>query len=160
MYLGKMMELSPGQGALLTSRSIPTPRRCWPRSRSPTQRRTAPASGWSSAASRPIPINPPPGCRFHTRCPRATEICSQVEPPLAEYAGGHLAACHHPLNVSETEIAGATYSSLSPLSAGRLMPSGEEAPAGGGESGDTNAAEADSRVAVAESKHAGPEQTG
>ena len=45
----------------------------------------------------PSPANPPAACRFHTRCPHATEICSQEEPPLVDYGGGHLAACHHPL---------------------------------------------------------------
>jgi oligopeptide/dipeptide ABC transporter ATP-binding protein len=73
----------------------------------------------------PNPINPPSGCRFHTRCPHATDICSRVEPPLAEYAGGHVAACHHPQNVSEAEIRSTKRSSLSPLTAGDDMPGGE-----------------------------------
>jgi len=47
----------------------------------------------------PSPIVPPSGCRFHPRCRYATKICAQQEPPLAEYGGGHLAACHHPLNI-------------------------------------------------------------
>ena len=47
----------------------------------------------------PSPIDPPSGCRFHPRCRYATEICSRVEPPLVDYGNGHLAACHHPLNV-------------------------------------------------------------
>ena len=42
----------------------------------------------------PSPINPPSGCRFHTRCPYATEICSQVMPVFKEYEPGHFAACH------------------------------------------------------------------
>jgi peptide/nickel transport system ATP-binding protein len=42
----------------------------------------------------PSPINPPPGCRFHTRCPYAKDICSENEPPLAEINPGHQAACH------------------------------------------------------------------
>ena len=42
----------------------------------------------------PSPINPPSGCRFHTRCPYATEICRQEMPCLKEYAPGHFAACH------------------------------------------------------------------
>jgi len=46
----------------------------------------------------PSPANPPSGCRFHTRCRYATEICSAVEPPLVDHGGGHLAACHHPLD--------------------------------------------------------------
>ena len=70
----------------------------------------------------PNPIDPPSGCRFHPRCPHATEICQRVEPPLAEYANGHLAACHHPLNVSAEEIQAATKSPASPLSAGEELP--------------------------------------
>ena len=93
-------------------------------------------NGWSSAASRPIPINPPPGCRFHTRCPHATEICRQVEPPLAEYSGGHLAACHHPLNVEASEVSDAKRSALSPLTAGEQMPGDEEAAAQAGAAGE------------------------
>jgi len=46
----------------------------------------------------PSPVAPPTGCRFHTRCRYATEICSTVEPPLVDHGGGHLAACHHPLD--------------------------------------------------------------
>ena len=45
------------------------------RSRSPTRARTARGSGTTITGEPPNPINPPPGCRFHTRCPRATEIC-------------------------------------------------------------------------------------
>ena len=50
----------------------------------------------------PSPINPPSGCRFHPRCRYATEICATEEPPLIPHGGGHLAACHHPLNVAGT----------------------------------------------------------
>jgi peptide/nickel transport system ATP-binding protein len=70
-----------------------------------------------------------PGCRFHTRCPRATEVCAAREPPLAEYPGGHLAACHHPMNVDPMQVSFASRSPLSALSAGRLMPDGRQAPA-------------------------------
>ena len=42
----------------------------------------------------PSPANPPSGCRFHTRCPYATEKCSQVTPEYKEYGNGHFAACH------------------------------------------------------------------
>jgi peptide/nickel transport system ATP-binding protein/oligopeptide transport system ATP-binding protein len=55
----------------------------------------------------------------------------EVHPPLAEYPGGHLAACHHPRNVSAAEISAATRSPLSPLSSGQLMPGGEQAPTSG-----------------------------
>ena len=42
----------------------------------------------------PSPTNPPTGCRFHTRCPHATEKCRQVAPEYKEYESGHFAACH------------------------------------------------------------------
>jgi len=42
----------------------------------------------------PSPANPPRGCRFHTRCPYAKEICKHVTPEYREYGEGHFAACH------------------------------------------------------------------
>ena len=42
----------------------------------------------------PSPVNPPSGCRFHTRCPYAKEICSQEPPSMREAAPGHNVACH------------------------------------------------------------------
>jgi peptide/nickel transport system ATP-binding protein len=121
MYLGKLMELSPAEelytkpihpytSALLQAIPIPDPRL------NRGRRRTV------VAGEPPNPINPPPGCVFHPRCPRATDVCRTVEPPLAAYPGGHLAACHHPLNVSDEEIAAARRSDASPLSAGGVMP--------------------------------------
>jgi oligopeptide/dipeptide ABC transporter ATP-binding protein len=98
MYLGKVMELSPAEdlyvrpihpytAALLASIPLPDPQENRARVREiPT-------------GEPPDPVAPPSGCRFHTRCPRATGVCAAVEPPLADYGDGHLAACHHPLNV-------------------------------------------------------------
>ncbi|WP_030801084.1 oligopeptide/dipeptide ABC transporter ATP-binding protein, partial [Streptomyces sp. NRRL F-3273] len=44
------------------------------------------------------PISPPSGCRFHTRCWKATQICKTTEPPLLQLKTGHQVACHHPEN--------------------------------------------------------------
>jgi peptide/nickel transport system ATP-binding protein len=127
MYLGKVMEVSPAEelyrkpihpytSALLAAIPIPDPRENRARTRHVV------------SGEPPNPIHPPPGCRFHTRCPRATEICRRVEPQLTEYAGGHLAACHHPQHVSAEEVAGAGRSSGSPLSAGEDPPEADITP--------------------------------
>ncbi len=49
----------------------------------------------------PSPLNPPPACRFHTRCWKAQEICRTIPPPLEELAPGHHVACHFPENTPE-----------------------------------------------------------
>jgi oligopeptide/dipeptide ABC transporter ATP-binding protein len=124
MYLGKIMEVSPSQElydkpihpyttALLGAIPIPDPRENRERSRPIV------------SGEPPSPVRPPSGCRFHTRCPRATDICKRVEPQLTAY-GDHLAACHHPQNVTEEEIRASTRSDHSPLSAGDAAPGEEE----------------------------------
>jgi oligopeptide/dipeptide ABC transporter ATP-binding protein len=42
----------------------------------------------------PSALHPPPGCRFHTRCPLAIDACRVIEPPMTEPAPGHFVACH------------------------------------------------------------------
>ncbi len=97
MYLGKIVEIGPAEAvyntpihpytqALLSAVPIPDPR-------ANAARKQIILEG-----DVPSPADPPPACRFHTRCPRATEICSQDEPPLIDHGGKHFAACHHPLD--------------------------------------------------------------
>jgi oligopeptide/dipeptide ABC transporter ATP-binding protein len=131
MYLGKLMELSPAEelytkpihpytSALLSAIPIPDPEEN-------RRRERLVVSG-----EPPNPINPPSGCVFHPRCPRATDVCREIEPPLARYANGHLAACHHPMSVSAEEIKAATKDASSPTSAGDELPSASPAEPGGG----------------------------
>ncbi|MCO6417051.1 dipeptide ABC transporter ATP-binding protein [Siccirubricoccus sp. KC 17139] len=66
----------------------------------------------------PSPMAIPPGCRFHTRCPHAAEICRQQEPPALEVAPGHLAACHFAATLPPADMA--VGGGLSPRAAQRL----------------------------------------
>ena len=107
MYLGKIVEISPAEElyerpimpyteALLSAVPIPDPRESEARERIVLE------------GDVPSPIRPPSGCRFHPRCRYATDVCAQIEPPLVDYGNGHLAACHHPLNVDKETLARAT----------------------------------------------------
>ena len=55
----------------------------------------------------PSPLNPPSGCRFHTRCWKATDLCRAVEPNLDAQTSTHLVACHFPEGTPQSTIAGA-----------------------------------------------------
>ncbi|CAN5135311.1 dipeptide ABC transporter ATP-binding protein [soil metagenome] len=99
MYLGKIVENSgadmlyskpihPYSNALLSAVPIPDPKLNAARERIVLE------------GDVPSPINPPDGCRFHTRCRWATDICSAEEPALLDYGDNHEAACHHPRNVA------------------------------------------------------------
>jgi oligopeptide transport system ATP-binding protein len=107
MYLGKIVEVSPAEElyerpimpyteALLSAVPIPDPRESAARERIVLE------------GDVPSPINPPSGCRFHPRCRYMTDVCREIEPPLTDYGNGHLAACHHPLNVDKETLARAT----------------------------------------------------
>jgi oligopeptide/dipeptide ABC transporter ATP-binding protein len=96
MYLGKIVELAPAETlyrepkhpytvALLASIPSPEPAQAG----EPVER--------TILGEPPSPIDPPSGCRFRTRCPRAQDICATEEPPLRELSGGHYGACHFPV---------------------------------------------------------------
>jgi oligopeptide/dipeptide ABC transporter ATP-binding protein len=52
----------------------------------------------------PSPVLPPSGCRFHPRCPAATEVCTTTEPQLRELAPQHFVACHNPVTESVVAV--------------------------------------------------------
>ncbi len=92
MYLGQIVELAetntlfdtplhPYSQALLSAIPVPVPGREPARSK--------------LAGDIPSPVAPPSGCRFHTRCPYATDLCSDKEPALTSAGEGHFVACHH-----------------------------------------------------------------
>jgi peptide/nickel transport system ATP-binding protein len=95
MYLGKVCELAtpvalytrpahPYSAALLAANPEPDPQ-------------VAPAPFPGVGGEIPSPITPPSGCRFRTRCPRASGTCAAVEPQMREVGDAHYVACHHPL---------------------------------------------------------------
>ncbi|WP_369233125.1 ABC transporter ATP-binding protein [Streptomyces sp. R21] len=101
MYLGKIVELAdreslykapmhPYTKALMSAVPIPDP-----------ARRGAKSERILLKGDVPSPIAPPSGCRFHTRCWKATEICKTTEPPLLELKPGQQVACHHPENFAD-----------------------------------------------------------
>jgi oligopeptide/dipeptide ABC transporter ATP-binding protein len=121
MYLGKIMELSPSEelyvkpihpytAALLSAIPVPDPEL--------NRRRERIVVGGEP----PSPVDPPSGCVFHTRCPRARDLCKTEIPRLSTYPNGHVAACHYPLNVTEDEVRQSTKSPLSPLASGETRP--------------------------------------
>jgi peptide/nickel transport system ATP-binding protein len=98
MYLGKLCEVAssddlydrpahPYTKVLLDSIPVPDP--------------SVPVAGTSITGEPPSPVNPPSGCRFHPRCPRADDLCVQTEPQVAPIGDGHFVACHHPLTADQ-----------------------------------------------------------
>ena len=93
MYLGRIVEMAesaelfarplhPYSSALISAIPVPDPE--------------APTIAALAKGDVPSPVNIPPGCRYHPRCPFAARLCSEQEPPLRELTTGHYAACHFP----------------------------------------------------------------
>jgi peptide/nickel transport system ATP-binding protein len=121
MYVGKIVEVGPADAvcenpihpytvALLSAVPIPDPKE------------NAAREPLVLEGDVPSPADPPPACRFHTRCPAATDVCSEIEPPLVDYGDGHLAACHHPQNVDRERVASARIAPETPETAGDALP--------------------------------------
>ncbi len=95
MYLGKLCEIGPGEDVYRQ------PLHPYTRALLDSIPSTEPGAARATATIKgepPSPINPPSGCRFRTRCPRATDLCATEEPKPRELAAAHFVACHYPLS--------------------------------------------------------------
>ncbi|QQA43832.1 ABC transporter ATP-binding protein [Pelagovum pacificum] len=99
MYLGKLVEIA-SSDALHAAPRHPYTRLLW--SSIPVPDPAARADGPVETGEVPSPLDLPSGCRFRTRCPRASALCAEVEPALNETGDGHMVACHHPIPPEET----------------------------------------------------------
>jgi oligopeptide/dipeptide ABC transporter ATP-binding protein len=120
MYLGRIVESAstevlftaprhPYTRALMAAVPVPDPTR---RSRQRERLQGEP----------PSPVEPPGGCAFHPRCPRASERCTTAQPPLWRYPDGGLTACHHPVGATAAQIAAGARDDASPRAAGDDAP--------------------------------------
>jgi len=101
MYLGKICEVAPSDDlyrapahhytqVLLNSIPVADP--------------TIAAMKTAVEGEPPSSVLPPPGCRFHPRCPAADDRCRSEEPMVREIADNHFVACHHPIHGDEVAV--------------------------------------------------------
>lgn len=98
MYLGKLMELA-SKERLFAAPLHPYTQALF--SAAPLPEVGGPRKRIILTGDVPSPLNPPPGCRFNSRCPQAQADCRRQEPEFRELEPGHWVACHHPLSREE-----------------------------------------------------------
>jgi peptide/nickel transport system ATP-binding protein len=94
MYLGSIVETGPTDAIFSAPRH---PYTAALRSAVPEPKVERRRKRWILTGDLPSPMNPPMGCRFHTRCPAATAICRHERPLLSKASDNRMVACHHPL---------------------------------------------------------------
>jgi peptide/nickel transport system ATP-binding protein len=111
MYLGKIVE-SGTRDTVFTAARHPYTRALLSSVPSPDPAKRNPERGLALRGEVPAPTDPPSGCRFRTRCPRAQDLCAAQEPPLTAYndAGTDLVACHFPVTGNVTGADGSVVS--------------------------------------------------
>jgi len=117
MYLGEIVEVAP------TERLFTAPRH--PYTQALLSAIPVPVPGAAkgrriAGGDLPSPANPPPGCRFHTRCPFATDLCRHERPVLVDASGGQSVACHHYASLPAPVLPTARAGSRSPASERRF----------------------------------------
>jgi oligopeptide transport system ATP-binding protein len=110
MHLGQLCEVGPA-GSLYRSPRHPYTVSLLASIPSLDPNRPRPAGRAVASGEPPSPLNPPSGCRYRTRCPRAADLCAVERPLLRELGPGHQVACHFPEPVAESDGVARTPSS-------------------------------------------------